>query len=392
MSQSSLDCVLVVKLADLGDALLTAPAIASLRAAYPDARIDALTTPNGAAAMALMPGLSSVIPFPKELFDRPAGALRPQPAATLARLSFDLRSRHYDAVVLLHHLTTGFGALKYRALATTTGAPIRAGLDNGAGSFLTHRAPDFGLGPRPEWQYALDVVGTLGAAPTDWSSVPIAVPGAARASAATLLEQAGVFEPYVVIHPGVGPYSPARAWPLERFVAVARRLSRESEVTLVTVGGPHDRSAGAALAEAGVVDLAGRTSFDEVAAIVDRSALVVGADSGIVQLAGVLARPLVAVFGPSNADAWRPIGAVEHHVGNRPIPTAARVAVRAALPCSPCFYIGYSLGRRDGCELKTCLDLVTENEVSALALGILARELSVNSGGPDAIDRPPTLP
>ena len=40
-----MNSILVVKLADFGDALLTTPAVRAIRGAYPCARIDALTTP-----------------------------------------------------------------------------------------------------------------------------------------------------------------------------------------------------------------------------------------------------------------------------------------------------------------------------------------------------------
>ena len=49
--------LLVVKLADLGDALTATPALRALRQTWPDATIDVLTTPIGAAAL---DGLDSV--------------------------------------------------------------------------------------------------------------------------------------------------------------------------------------------------------------------------------------------------------------------------------------------------------------------------------------------
>ena len=372
MSAVAPERILVVKLADLGDALLATPAIRALRLAFPAARIDALTTVNGAAALALSPALSRIITFPKDLFDRPAGLVHPLRAALLGRLALELRSARYDAVVLLHHLTTGFGALKFRALAAATGAARRVGLDNGMGRFLTDRAPDYGFGPRAEWQYALDVVALLGgAAPPPGAAIE--VPEAARASARDALSRAGVGGPFVVVHPAVGPFSRARTWPLERFVAVTRRLRGEAGIPVVVVGSAEDAATGRALGEEGAVNLAGQTSFAEVAALVDGSALVIGSDSGIVHLAGVLGRPLVAIFGPSNAGAWCPIGATEHRVGQRPFPEADGMVVRAGIPCSPCFYVGYGLGRRDGCAVKTCLALVTPEEVGEAALHLLRR-------------------
>jgi len=376
--------ILVVKLADLGDAVLATPAIGALRRAFPTARIDALTTPSARAVLDLCPAVDRTIGFPKALFDRPTDLAHPARLATMARLAAHLRAQHYDAVVLLHHLTTGFGALKFRALARAAGAPVVAGLDNGRGTFLTHRATDLGFGARTEWQYGLDIVATLGV-PTDGAGTNLQVPEAARAAADRLLAQAGVPEPFIVVHPGVGPYSQARAWPADRFAAVARDLRATTGMPIVAVG-TRDEAAGSAplLAESGVANLLGRTTIAELAAVLERAALVIGADSGVAHLAAALRRPTLAIFGPSNHDAWRPIGAALHYVGTRPFPDAEALVVRARIPCAPCLYTGYTLGQRQGCALRTCLDWITASEIVEAALHMLR-----NSG---AIDAPGKLP
>ena len=66
--------VLVVKLADLGDVLLSEPALRSLRQGYPDARIDVLTTPHAAELLPLLDPELVAIPFAKELFDKASAA------------------------------------------------------------------------------------------------------------------------------------------------------------------------------------------------------------------------------------------------------------------------------------------------------------------------------
>src|SRR5690348_12350697 len=108
--------ILVIKLADLGDAIIATAAIAALRAAYPNAQIDVLTTSNGATIFQLCPAINHIIEIDKHAFDDPRGLLRPLNAARLARVIARLRVERYGAVVLLQHLTTNFGALKYRWL------------------------------------------------------------------------------------------------------------------------------------------------------------------------------------------------------------------------------------------------------------------------------------
>src|SRR5919201_1114472 len=152
---SELRRILVVKLATLGDLLTATPALRALRTAFPAAHIGVLTTPGSAVAALGLDSVDSVHHFEKAKFDRPRDALGRLPQATgLARR---LRAGGWDGLVLLHHLTTPFGVAKYAALCLASGAPVRVGLDNGRGWFLTHTAEDRGFGWRHEVDYSLDV-------------------------------------------------------------------------------------------------------------------------------------------------------------------------------------------------------------------------------------------
>src|ERR1700687_1782965 len=154
--------ILVVRLASLGDLLITTPALRALRASFPDAHIGVLTTPASAPALRGLDSYDEVITFDKFAFDRPTDALRGLPGAL--GLAAELRAGDWHTLVLLHHLTTPFGIAKYAALSLGSGAPRRVGLDNGRGRwFLTDSAFDGGFGWRHEVDYCLDVVGVLGA-------------------------------------------------------------------------------------------------------------------------------------------------------------------------------------------------------------------------------------
>ncbi|WP_040669369.1 glycosyltransferase family 9 protein [Nitrolancea hollandica] len=381
--------ILLVKLADLGDALLTTPAIRALHQTFPKARIDALTTPAGAAIYELVPDIDRIIRFPKELFDRPTGLIRPWRSASIVWLAARLRASRYDAVVLFHHLTTTFGTAKLRALCLATGAPVRAGLDNGRGGFLTHRANDYGFGERTEWQYYLDIAGALGAGTAE-TRPAVAIPDKTNTSGAKLLGDLPAGGPVIVIHPSVGWYSQARAWPVKRFAEVARRLQNEHQARIVLVGASDTSEAAAAIrAAVDAIDLTGRTSVAELAAVLRRADLVIGADSGVAHLAAAVEAPLLTIFGPSNHDAWRPYGAAVYTTGDVQIPNGRALVVRSGIACSPCIYTGFSLGRPQGCALRTCLDLVPVDEVVRVAGHILsgprnARSATAHTGKPTA--------
>ena len=150
-------------LGDVGDLLLATPALRDLRAAYPGAHITAMTKPATVPVLVNAGLIDDFLPVEKHLFDRPASLLRPAVALDMLRYVRDLRRRRFDAVVLLHHLVTVWGTVKFAGLAVVSGAPIRAGLDNGRGFFLTHRARDHGFDAAHESAYWRRVVQALSA-------------------------------------------------------------------------------------------------------------------------------------------------------------------------------------------------------------------------------------
>ncbi len=368
----SADRILVIKLADLGDALTATPALRALRATFPAATIDALVTPTGAAVLDGLDSVDRLVRFEKAWFDR----LRPSPRAVVAAatLGLTLRRKGYDRVFLLHHLFTTAGRLKYATLLGATGATWRGGVAEGHPSFLTHVFPDEGYGVRHEADYWLGAVGLAGAVnPAPRFEVRIA--DDARDQARRLLENdaPSAGRPRVAVYPGAGAYSPARRWPADRYAAVARRLVDRLNAEVVVVGGPLERELGEQIREgigSGCRDLTGRTSDVKVlAAVLESCDLFVGNDGGAMNLAVAVGLPVVAVFGPSNAVSWGPYGGVRW----QPEVTASSVVVRTDLPCAPCLYRGFLPGTRHGCRARDCLALIDVDTVAQAAESVFRR-------------------
>jgi len=373
--------ILAVKLADIGDAIGTLPALRALRATFPDAIIDALVTPGPVREiLAHEPAVTRVRTLAKGAFDSPRSLADPRALNTLAAFTMALHRERYDAVVFFHHLTTAAGAAKHRALSLATAASVRIGLDNGRGTFLTHAVRDHGFGARPEWRYWLDLVGTLGAVPLADPRPTVAPPLAAFAQARALVP---VEAPYVVLHPGVGAFSPARQWPPARLAAVGAMLAAEGYALVITGGTDNAaRDASAALRThlGGIraTDLTGAADMMTTAAMYHGAALWAGSDNGMAHLAAATNVPTIVVFGPSNHWAWAPYGAIERHPGDDPatLPADTRVVVlRDTIACSPCVYTGYTLGRPQGCPARTCLESVHAHDVFALAQCLLGHSV-----------------
>ncbi|MCB9457463.1 MAG: WecB/TagA/CpsF family glycosyltransferase [Anaerolineaceae bacterium] len=359
---------LLVQLADRGDLILTTPALAALREAHPDAHLTLLTSSHSAPLVEHTGLVDAVITFDRDSFNSSKALLRP---ANLRRI-LNLRRGGYDTVIFFHHFTLRLGTLKFALIALAAGAKRRVGLDNGRGWFLTHRLPDAGFGAQHQAQYWLNLVGLAGA---DSAPRPAVVAietsrfiqdvgeGLRPSPTAESGDRTGASTPpKIVIHAGSGGYSTARRWPPESFAAVGDALHAAYHAQIILVGGAGDDSAAvkaAMLSQA--LDLTGQTpSLPELAGVIQSADLFIGGDSGVSHLAAAAGTPVVAVFGPSNPAAWSPWN-----------PAGIVSIVRSAPECSPCNYVGHSIGLRDGCPARTCMRMVTPEQVVAAAREVL---------------------
>jgi heptosyltransferase-2 len=355
------DRYLIVQLADIGDLVLSTPALAALREAHPDAHLTLLATDHSAPVVEGAGLVNDIITFDKHAFDSPKTLLRPHNLRKALALAWQLRRGKYDATLFFHHFTTRFGALKFALLAWSAGSRRRIGLDNGNGWFLTERLPDGGFGAKHQAQYWLDLVGLLGA---DTSPRPAVVKidtddaGRGDLPGRPSMPHA---HPRIVIHAGSGGYSLARRWDPEKFAAVADALHEECGAEIVLVGSADDDSAAVKAAmKTTPLDLTGQTTLPQLAATLQSADLFIGADSGVMHLAAAAGAPALAIFGPSNPDAWGPW-----------TPSGKSIIVRSAPECSPCSYVGHRLGLRHGCPARTCMRMVTPDDVLAAARKLL---------------------
>jgi heptosyltransferase-2 len=360
--------ILVVKLAGLGDLLLTLPALRALHARYPARRVDVLTTAAAAPLLADSPLVDRIFPW------APSRGGITNALHQIALLSA-LRRQSYDALLLLHHLTLATGRFKHRALVTAIGARLTAGLDNGRGGFLDLRVPDQGFGARHEAEYCSAVAAAVGGehegapvGPTlaDLGWGDIGREGSMRAA-----------RPRIALHAGSGSYSLARRWPLERVAELAAALHESHDAEFVVVGGPGEAELSdrllALLGQPAWAESAPRAEPKSLAQALVSCDLFIGNDSFPMHLATAVGLPVVAIFGPSNAHAWGPYA--PEALGR------VRIIRRTDLSCSPCFYRGHALGTPQGCPPRPCLSELGIRPVLAAAQTLLRQERHAVPGG-----------
>jgi ADP-heptose:LPS heptosyltransferase len=126
-----------------------------------------------------------------------------------------------------------------------------------------------------------------------------------RSLARQLLAQHGMARDDGAMALAPGASAPRKCWPVERFVELGRVLVREYDTRFVAVGGPQDWHLGlrleTELGSSRVLNLAGRATLRQTAAVLERCCLTVSNDSGPMHLAAAVGSPVVEI-------AWHPCG------------------------------------------------------------------------------------
>ncbi len=368
--------ILVVKLAGIGDLLLATPALRALRESYPQARIDLLVTPESAGLLDNWNIINNTIVLNKYLFDDLKHVMRrPQVLLPLQTLWRTLRSGHYDAVLLLHHLTLPFGRLKHQLLMRATGAKWRIGLDNGHGWFLNVRVQDAGFEARHESEYAQAIAVAAGASINN-KRLELPLSETERQQARQIVygntTPDSITRPIIAMHPGSGGYSIARRWAPERFAQLADRLYHDVGGQLLLLGGPeeaalHQHIIAQLQSPIAARSLAGQGNIKVAAAVLELVDVFVGNDAGLMHIAAAVGAPTVGIFGLSNYKAWGPYTGDPH--------SKQTSIVHLDLPCMPCFYRDHQLGTPEGCATRDCLAQLGVDPVAVAARRMLRKEL-----------------
>jgi len=122
--------------------------------------------------------------------------------------------------------------------------------------------------------------------------------------------------PFAAVH--ISARRPAQRWPLDRYAQLIRHLSKEREVMLLWAPGAKDnlRHPGDDEAATEVLRLASGSAVVPVAtpdvrtlvAALSLAERVICPDGGAMHLAAALGKPVVALFGDSVVERWRPWG------------------------------------------------------------------------------------
>lgn len=301
--------VLAIRLDNLGDVLVTTPAIHAVKESLPHAEITLLASPIGAQVGRLNTDIMDVIVYQSPQMD-PWQKL-PHDSEREQRMIAQIKQRQFDGAIIF----TSFrqSSLPQAYLCYLADIPLRVAASiDGPGSLLTtrHKHPERMM---HEVERGLDLVGAIGMG-TQARDLVLSVPASAHESLMSRKLPLGMHAdaPLVVIHPGCT--MPARTYPWEMFAEAADLLVERLNANVVLTGTadeaelvdsiyhrmqPANRSA--------VVRCAGVLPFPEFCALIEAADLTITNNTGPMHVSAAVKTPVVTLFALTNPpEQWGP--------------------------------------------------------------------------------------
>lgn len=359
--------ILCVRLDNMGDVLMTTPAIRAIRASAPRRHLTLLGSAAGVGVAAHVPEIDATIPYEAPWVKN---ARTHESGTGVDRALVEvLAARRFDAAVIFTSYSQS--PIAAALVCRMAGIPLRlAHCRENPYLLLTDRVPESEPGQRlrHEVERQLDLVAFFAPRPPELR-LSFRVFAADRASLAAKLHAVGVdaAEPRIVVHPGAS--APSRRWPASHYAAAVRELARRQPRALVLSGDESEvalvdgivRQAGR---PARVYGLAGEVTLGELGALLEGADLLVANNTGPVHVAAALGTPVVDLYALTNSQhgPWQ----VPSRVLNRDV------------PCRDC------LGSVCPNGTQACLAGVEAHEAVDAALALLAAGRAIHDPEDDS--------
>ena len=342
---SSVRRILVMRLDNIGDVIMTSPALRAIKENLPQAKLTLMASPGGALTAPLLPWVDDVLPW--RVLWQDLGRLDFDPAREWELIN-TLAARQFDAAIIF----TSFSQSPHppALVCYLAGIPLRLGESKESGlGILTHEispAPDdihqvernlrliesvgFYVRDRRLGLTIQNSEGFIGGEPANGRSPKFKIQNS-----------------YILLNPWTSCQS--RNYDAMRFAAAARKLSQITGGQVVVTGIEKDRDRARPLLEFlgdCAIDLIGKTSLSELATLIADARLVLTNNTSTMHIADATNTPAVVMFAGTELECqWQP----------RFAPVKL---LRCPTVCSPCYAFTCPY------ELE-CLDISPEAVVAA---------------------------
>ncbi len=300
----------------IGDAVMTLPAIRSLKAAYRNSMICQLLRPSVSPLFEEDPNIDDLMIYDNK-FKTILGRIN---------LSFILRKKGFSVAYLFQN------AFDAALLTFLSGIPERIGYNRDGRGFLLTRPIPFKKDDRRihHIDYYLNLIKYVGIK-AEYSIPYIFQSIDERLESRKLLS--GLKRPILGINPGAA-YGSAKRWLPERFAEVSDWFIRDLGGSIVIFGGKNEEFIAnqiqiliekkLMILKNSIVNLAGKTSLRQLIGLISECDAMITNDSGPMHISYAVGTPLLAIFGSTSPELTGP-------------PQDGNIVIKGNASCSPCF-------------------------------------------------------
>jgi len=317
LNKNEIKKILVITLSNLGDVVLTTPAVEVLLREFSGAELDIMVGPNGREIFEKHPGISELIVYDKFM-----------PLAEKLKLISRLRKKRYSLIVDLRNTFLPF----------LIGAPHKTLPFKKFSKHSEHK--------KDSHLWKLKALGINITHPP----YRLYVSDEDRAYTNSVLKYLPEGR---LIAVNVGAKSSLKRWGKEGFTYVINRL-KEAGANIVMVGSPQEAEIAADVlkgVKGDVLNLAGKTTVRQLIALLDKIDLLITNDTAPLHMCSILRKKTVALFGPTDHKEYGPF-------------SKGSVALLKPVFCAPC--------RKAHCAFNhECMQMLKKETVYRVANAIL---------------------
>jgi lipopolysaccharide heptosyltransferase II len=336
----------------IGDVLFTTPVIAAIKDNLPDSMISYWCNQRVAPILKNNPRICRVYALSRGDIKKIYRKNPLRGIGSFLGLVSGIKRENFDICIdfSLDH--------RYSLIAKILGIGTRIGFDyKNRGRFLTRKLDIEGYSGRHVVEYYLDFLRFIGIEPRK-KSLELYVSAESKVRIKELFSSLGISSHDILI--GIAPGAGAswgkdaclKHWPTEKFAELADRLIADSGVKVLILGDAAERPiADALLAKMRkqAIDLVGKTTLEELVAVINSLNLLVTNDGGPLHMAAALGVKTVSIFGPVDEKVYGPFP-----------PGPGHIVIKKELPCRPC----YKNFRLPACvNNRICIKDITAEEV-----------------------------
>lgn len=293
--------ILCIRPDNLGDVLMTTPAIRALKDSRDDRRVTLLTSKAGGEIANFIPEVDDIMTI-----DLPWVKTNNTPTpSTVTEIVDEIKQRNFDAAVIFTNFSQN--PLPTAMLAYLANIPLRLSYcRENPYDLLTDWVPDkepfFKLIHGVKRQ--MNLVETIGAKTTD-TALSLRRPGIVAEKLMDKLLEIGLDtqSPWIIMH--VGASEEKRRYPGRLFARVAEKIIHELGFQILFTGTQSESHLVDSVRNqipAETFSLTGDMSLEELIAAIDQATLLISNNTGPVHIAAALQTPVVVLYANTNSE------------------------------------------------------------------------------------------